>query len=163
MLASKHPFEQVHSPAFSHSGHRSPIEARLGLNGCSLDLLIAHPAPPALPFWAEEQRTLIDVLHAHLTDKDRFILMGDFNTTPWSMSYKNLPGKRVADPRWSRTWHSPIPFLGLPLDHVFIGEGLTPTGFHSGPNVGSDHMPIFTRLALDPSCEAGPDQAGLAL
>jgi len=86
--------------------------------------------------------------------KDRVILAGDFNSTPWSGAFarfeESLPLTRVT--RALPTWPSPnlrrpilnVPFLAI--DHVFVGTGLAATSVRRGPPTGSDHYPVIVDL-----------------
>lgn len=89
--------------------------------------------------------------------KDRMILAGDFNSTPWSFTRRRQDA-RFALIRRTRalfSWPtrlpsdripSPIPFL--PIDHVFAGPAWTTVSVERGPRLGSDHYPVIVKLAL---------------
>ncbi|WP_421656253.1 hypothetical protein [Leptothermofonsia sp. ETS-13] len=38
--------------------------------------------------------------------------------------------------------------IAIPIDHCLISPELTVTGIWTGPNVGSDHLPLITDLAI---------------
>jgi endonuclease/exonuclease/phosphatase (EEP) superfamily protein YafD len=40
----------------------------------------------------------------------------------------------------------PVP--GIPIDHVLVTPDLVPLRVERGPDVGSDHFPLFVELAL---------------
>jgi len=89
------------------------------------------------------------------------ILAGDFNSTPWSYALRRfdraVPLERVtrAFPTWPskqatfRGVHT-IPAFGpvMPVDHVYLGEGLKAVDIRRGPYLGSDHYPVISRIAL---------------
>lgn len=80
------------------------------------------------------------------------IAVGDFNATPWSQRVRAL--LRDADlgqhqtgfsPR--PTWPSgPVALAGIPIDLCVHNKALTIAEHHVGPNVGSDHYPIYCRV-----------------
>jgi endonuclease/exonuclease/phosphatase (EEP) superfamily protein YafD len=88
--------------------------------------------------------------------KDRMIVTGDFNSTPWSFSMQRqdrLFGLErrthglftwpATDPHHFRI-HSPIPLL--PLDQVYAGAGWRAISIQRGPRIGSDHFPLAIDL-----------------
>lgn len=54
------------------------------------------------------------------------------------------------------TFHARVPLIRWPLDHVFHSNHFTLLQLERGPAWGSDHFPVFIRLALTP--EAAPAQ-----
>lgn len=97
----------------------------------------------------------------HLTDPKRTILVGDFNSTPWSFSRRredrkiglerrthalfSWPARNVAHPKWAALF--PI----LPIDHIYAGSDWRTVSIRRGPRLGSDHYPVVITLALTPS------------
>ena len=81
--------------------------------------------------------------------KERLIITGDFNSTPWSFARKwedarnGLERRTQALPSWPTTFG--VPFL--PIDHIYAGAGLRTVRVERGPNLGSDHYPIVAVLA----------------
>jgi endonuclease/exonuclease/phosphatase (EEP) superfamily protein YafD len=92
--------------------------------------------------------------------KDRLIIVGDFNLTPWSFTLARLD-RRLGLERRDRavaTWPAcprpgpwPVcvpPFL--PIDHVYAGPAWRTVAITRGPRLGSDHYPLVVDLALEP-------------
>lgn len=82
----------------------------------------------------------------------RVVLLGDLNLTPWSPRFRTLLGEtglRDAAPAqpFAVTWRSPLPLVGLPLDHVLTGPGLAVTCARVGADVGSDHLPVIVDVS----------------
>jgi len=46
------------------------------------------------------------------------------------------------------TWPTEIPFLFSPIEHFLLNPALVPVDFEVGPNIGSDHLPIFLEIAV---------------
>ena len=93
--------------------------------------------------------------------KDRLILTGDFNSTPWSFALQRAD-KRFGMERRDRAlfswpagpltvWLISPPFAFLPIDHVYAGSAWRTVKIERGPRgLGSDHLPLVTTLALQP-------------
>lgn len=89
--------------------------------------------------------------------RDRTIVAGDFNSTPWSFA------RRREDKAWGLvrrtralfTWPAarrshnrlPAPFPWLPIDHLYAGPGWATVRVERGPELGSDHYPVVVTLA----------------
>lgn len=89
--------------------------------------------------------------------KDRLILAGDFNSTPWSFSLRRQD-RRFALERRTRalaSWPAgevsrlriASPFPLLPIDHVYAGKAWRTLAVRRGPALGSDHYPVVVTLA----------------
>jgi endonuclease/exonuclease/phosphatase (EEP) superfamily protein YafD len=92
--------------------------------------------------------------------RDRLIIAGDFNLTPWSFALRRID-RRLGLERRDRaiaTWPAcprpgpwPVcvpPFL--PIDHAYVGAGWRTVAIGRGPRLGSDHFPLVVDLALEP-------------
>ncbi len=86
--------------------------------------------------------------------RERMILTGDFNATPWSFQIRRLDrslGLTRRD-RAVATWPAqilgrPWPLPILPIDHVYAGPGWATVKVERGPWLGSDHYPLIVTLA----------------
>jgi endonuclease/exonuclease/phosphatase (EEP) superfamily protein YafD len=89
--------------------------------------------------------------------KDRLIVSGDFNSTPWSFSMRRqdrmfgLERRTRALASWpagdfSRLHvASPIPLLAI--DQIYAGRAWRTVQVRRGPKLGSDHYPVVITLA----------------
>jgi endonuclease/exonuclease/phosphatase (EEP) superfamily protein YafD len=113
-----------------------------------VQIVTTHPPSPGAPGerWDRDRQlaTIKDGLDSGLP----FVVMGDFNTTPWGHAYASVPGERAGDPRFEGTFPSFAGVLGLPIDHIRFGGGLTLTEYHVGASIGSDHLPLFATFAF---------------
>jgi endonuclease/exonuclease/phosphatase (EEP) superfamily protein YafD len=91
------------------------------------------------------------------SSRQRLIVTGDFNSTPWSFSRRNwdkafgIPRRDVALFSWPtdivrrKKIRALAPFL--PIDHVYAGPGWATVSVTRGPSLGSDHYPVVAILA----------------
>ncbi|MDP1632085.1 MAG: endonuclease/exonuclease/phosphatase family protein [Caulobacter sp.] len=92
--------------------------------------------------------------------RDRLILTGDFNSTPWSFSLRRqdrlfgLERRTRGLASWPAGQVSRLnlaaPFPLFPIDHVYAGAGWRTVEVRRGPRLGSDHYPVVVTLAARP-------------
>lgn len=161
---------RVHEPL----GDQLPIFDALICPGADLEgwaegcvaLIALHAVRPALPAgFIGVSPTRRDAMLAAATaaaqrriaEGYRVVLMGDFNTTPWSASFRRVlddsglldsaiqPSER---PHWPRpTWFSRWPGLGLPIDHILLSPAWRIHERRLGPFFGSDHRPLVIEVS----------------
>jgi hypothetical protein len=108
------------------------------------------PAPllaktPAL--WQSVQMAVL-AGYARSLGRDQ-ILMGDFNSVPWSDVQTAFRAATWVDNRGPlvTTWPAQLPApLRVPIDTVFVGGGLTIRDLSAGPDLGSDHLPLIAEI-----------------
>lgn len=92
--------------------------------------------------------------------RDRMIVAGDFNLTPWSFGLAHLD-KRLRLERRDRaipSWPAMRRLSGklvalpafLPIDHIYAGPEWRTVAIRRGPRLGSDHYPLIIDLKLQP-------------
>jgi endonuclease/exonuclease/phosphatase (EEP) superfamily protein YafD len=118
-------------------------------------LALLHPRVPAGSGDADRHTRLLHAAgDAVQAAGGSGIVMGDLNTTPWSARYKELvEDAGLEDTREGRglqtTWPSFLPtILRIPIDHVLVTPDLAAAEREVGPEVGSDHLPVWVELAL---------------
>lgn len=82
------------------------------------------------------------------------ILVGDLNTTPYSLYFKKL--EKISGLRSfmrghgvSGTWPNFLPFLcRIPLDHVLVSASIEVLERNVNPDLCSDHFPVTSRLRI---------------
>ena len=101
--------------------------------------------PPGL------QKLQLASLNATLDElpKDRMILAGDFNSTPWSFALRGMDRRSglIRRTRALASWPATQPFPVLPIDQVYAGAGWRTVSVTRGPKLGSDHYPVVVVLA----------------
>lgn len=81
------------------------------------------------------------------------ILMGDFNVTPYSPSFRRLLERSgLVDTgrgrNWEATWLSRFPLFGLPIDHILVSPEITVAERKVMGWLGSDHRPVLAELRV---------------
>ncbi len=99
-----------------------------------------------------------ELARARVAAGDRVMLLGDLNTTPFSIAFRRtLEAGNLADTasapaesprRPLPTWFSTLPAAGLAIDHALIGPGISVVERRLGPDIGSDHRPLVIDIRL---------------
>lgn len=150
-LFSKYPFENYH---FSYFGtiNRPRITASMRLSGKTVTVIFAHPV---IPIYLNDIRNgeLLEIAGQCGSAKTPLILFGDLNCSPWSYYFeKLLELGRLTDsergfglhPTWSARMHFPW----FPIDHCLTSSEFFTLKREVGPDIGSDHLPVFVKLEL---------------
>lgn len=153
MFLSKIPWDSARSRLFGEAGVRS-IEARFQWKGHAFALFGIHPVPPAREEGTRfRNEQIAAVAEEVLKEKGPVIVAGDFNATPWSFSFGDFIGRTgLRDAALGfgiqNTWRNETGFVRIPIDHVCISKGIGIRSFRVGPDIGSDHYPVFTELVF---------------
>ena len=166
VLYSKTPMSNVQLQKFNT---RSAVNmtASVEVAGKEMSIVAIHPFPPiTLDMFIDRNRAFAAVSDYVRSQTTPVILAGDFNTTMWSPYYRQL--ERTTKLKNSRdgfgilpTWPSSLAYLRLPnlkpltklaqipIDHCLASPSLQVVDMHTGPNIGSDHLPIVVDFHLD--------------
>lgn len=112
-----------------------------------VQFVTTHPPSPGDPGLMRDRDQQLAAAGAYVDASRPFVIAGDFNSTPWGRAYNAVPGTRAGDPRFEGTFPALLGPLGLPIDHIRFG-GLILTDYRVGPDIGSDHLPLFATFAL---------------
>lgn len=131
------------------------ILATVERNGRSVTICGAHPYPPMSPGTAESRdrqlRKLAELVAAEPGDR---IVVGDFNSTSWSPAFADLAARTgLIDSRLGLgvqpTWPTFLPgLLRIPIDHCLVSPGIAVIDRRTGPDVGSDHLPVIVDVTV---------------
>lgn len=139
-------------------GSRRPLlVADLVFEGAPLRLMSAHVTLPKTQGTAAAQARELVALGQWAADAMRMgnavVLVGDFNAAPFSGQFRemlDLGGLRNSQLGWplQMTWPAgwPVP-LQIAIDHLVHSPDLATLTRQTGPEIGSDHLPLRVTLA----------------
>lgn len=119
-----------------------------------VSIFATHPFPPVGRSGVEFRNNQFDsIVRNRNSFKESMILLGDLNTTSWSYGFKNLvKGMDLYDSRRGYgigfSWPTTIPVLSVPIDHCLVSKDIEVLKREIGPDLGSDHCPIYIELKI---------------
>ncbi len=135
------------------------VRCRIELpGGDEVTFIGLHPRPPvpheATDTTQRDAELLLVARELHGTT-GAAIVAGDLNDVAWSRTtrlFRRVSG--LLDPRVGRglftTFPAHLPWLRMPLDHVFASAHFLLDRLHRPRSFGSDHLPIFARFVYEP-------------
>ncbi len=154
-LFSQIPFRDAEIRPFPGTGRHYAI-GTLDIDAVPLVLAVGHAASPlggqsAAALRDRQLATLADV-RREFADRE-ILLMGDFNTSPWSLAFRRLlsrSGLRDAAGGFGYrpTWPAQRPWLGIPIDHHVVSDGIVVKRFSVVGPTGSDHLAVYSELGF---------------
>ena len=145
-VLSRVPFEYTERVLRTDTGRRAYLVADLAAPWRDTQIVALHARTPLTQRTLTARNAILNAEDDRLAAQDTFILLGDLNLTPWSPTFRGLPGQRAGDPRLSNTWPTFAPLLGLSIDHIMFDGELELVEFKVLDSVGSDHYPILARF-----------------
>lgn len=123
------------------------------VNG-QFQLIGLHLDWPLTSISTTRQKQQIDWLKNTLSSKkDNVIVVGDFNTTPWSINYKNISSGGILNANsgiaLQGTWPSWLSYFSLPIDHFFYTNSITIKNYQISDDYGSDHRAIIVDFLIE--------------
>jgi endonuclease/exonuclease/phosphatase (EEP) superfamily protein YafD len=159
MIASRIAWERASTFTLSSSYSPSvyatfcPAPQR-GPAGC-VDVLGVHPVSPIGANRAHRRDRELSAIAEFVRERqpERFVVLGDFNTTPWSVRFSELLERSgLSESPLGRgltaTWTSRNPLFGLPIDHVLVGRDIQVLDQEVGRDIASDHYPVSATLGF---------------
>ncbi len=159
LLMSRHPIASVLIKTFTDRWSPS-IVARLDVDGQTIVLIATHPPAPMDSTTWENRNEHLQELAGYVAELNEPVLVaGDLNVTMWSPHFNDLLEQTTLNeardsyginPTFPASrWGLDLPWpLRVPLDHVLASEEWAVLGCKTGPNVGSDHLPLIVDLEL---------------
>jgi endonuclease/exonuclease/phosphatase (EEP) superfamily protein YafD len=127
----------------SHEGQLFGVRAEVDLGDRRLRLFGVHLNWPVMPRPARGRNAQLQVLGRELSEcRGACVVVGDFNTTPWSSHYRDLlntSGFRdcTAGLGLKPTWPSALPaLLRIRIDHCLASAGVSVAGVADRPGRG---------------------------
>lgn len=120
-------------------------------------ILTTHPLAPTSEERAGLRDAQLDFAAGWAADQQgHYLVVGDFNATPWSWPFRNLVAS--GDLRNSQRGFGLQPtfstmsntILRVPIDHLLHSDGLRIRDRRLGPSLGSDHFPLIVDLEYLP-------------
>ena len=151
-LFSRFPLDDLHFRRLHHDDVYMLV-GRFTLGSTPVTLVVAHPVPPSGPAYSALRNEQLDELSEIVRgfQASEVILLGDLNTSPWSPVYRRFEqsiglrnGARGFGLR--PTWPTGFRPLMIPLDHCLLSSGLRAVSLETGPEVGSDHLPVLVEI-----------------
>lgn len=143
-------------PLHENTEFNSPfvLSLKATINNKEFYIFALHPLPPATNQWTKDRNDEISNLVSYINtlDKNKVILLGDFNLSPWSKAYKKITSQMPEMKNTAQgtgihfTWHGSI--IQTQIDHIFVGNTVNITGFGSKKVNGSDHNLIWAKVQL---------------
>ncbi|WP_068412896.1 endonuclease/exonuclease/phosphatase family protein [Labrenzia sp. OB1] len=145
-----------------YNADRELLSLTLETDAGPLHLLALHPdSPRTEPRWRNKRRYFdaADGIIAGLkAEKDGPVLaIGDWNSSPWSARFQQVLSEndlKTAYPgRWPQTTRFFFDYrlhwiLGAPVDQFAVTNDLQVISVSTGPDIGSDHLPLIVELGL---------------
>lgn len=140
---------------------RPHLRADVEMAGRTLQVIVAHlPLEHAAFSLVSAAGSEIDLLAKRSIEGSPSLLVGDFNKTPFSLLHRRLRRHGLRDsfqeagigpgftfPVFGRYLHLPLPPL-VRIDYVWRTPGIRVTSCGTGPDGGSDHLPVQAEVEL---------------
>lgn len=152
-ILSQIPIEGARVQDFGDQGFPS-IVSQLQYAGRPVTLVLTHLFPPVSPAGEQQRNHQLEAIAARRPDFNKtLILIGDLNTTSWSTFFKNVIDKTdLYDSRQGfgiqASWPTLFPLMLVPIDHCLVSTDITVLDRALGPNIGSDHYPLYVKLGF---------------
>jgi len=127
--------------------NKPSIVSNLELENQILSVVATHPIPPINQTTFENRnKQLTNIIRDRNKFSDNLIIAGDFNTSSFSNHFEKLVEGDLVDSRIGfgllPTWPANYEILQTTLDHFLVSKNLKVIDRKTGPNIGSDHLPI---------------------
>ncbi len=147
--------EQTAFISLPHTSERRLISVRLHLDQQPIHLLSLHVIRPrnawTSSYQAEEFAALAQWAQQRQKAGEAVLIVGDFNTTPWSQRFQQLlkQGHLLNGQRGyglQATWPAAFPLL--PIDLCIHSQPLMLTHYAAGQTFSGDHKPLHIHFQL---------------
>lgn len=135
-----------------------PLGTKFGLlftpDDQTFQILAVHPfAPITGAYAAERNAQFADIVSFVKESTVPTIVVGDFNSTPWSPYFQQLLEESgLSDSRLSfgivPTWHAHNFLFQLPIDFALVSADILVSDFYSAQKNSADHLPIVLKFKM---------------
>ncbi|WP_144392843.1 endonuclease/exonuclease/phosphatase family protein [Pleionea sediminis] len=149
---SKRPLITLEERVWGDAGLPS-IYAELMLEGIKVSLVSTHPLPPiSFEYYTQRNQQIEKIIADMALINQPKIISGDFNLSFWSTQYQRLGLDKYNNTRKGfgtlPSWPVQAPLFYIPIDHILVSDELNYTNTKTGPDIGSDHLPVITEISL---------------
>jgi endonuclease/exonuclease/phosphatase (EEP) superfamily protein YafD len=144
-------------------GYNFPIISAVVHSGLGdVQVIVSHPLPPAgWDYWKQEKIFFDAVTKMCEKRKSSFVVLGDLNATTYSYQLSRFRSEaNLCDSCQGfgiqPSWPANCPPLWIDIDHCLFSNDLKAVARRIGPDVSSDHLPLFVELAARKYPYCGP-------
>jgi endonuclease/exonuclease/phosphatase (EEP) superfamily protein YafD len=154
MLLSKVPLSRT-NVVFVGDAQVPSIVANVHLPQGEIFLIGTHPVPPiSSEFSNLRNNQLAELSNLIAEQKKPVLLIGDLNTSPWSVHFSRLLKESGLQNSMKHfgfqpSWPVGNRFLRIPLDHVLHSPDILIHNRAVGPDVGSDHFSVLIDFSIE--------------
>jgi endonuclease/exonuclease/phosphatase (EEP) superfamily protein YafD len=146
-------FEMKSTVDYFHLNHTPSIISNLKIEKLDFTIVATHPVPPmGQNEFLNRNRHLSTIVSRRASFSENFILVGDFNMSSFSNHFTELLQSDLEDSRIGfgllPTWPAGFFVFQTTLDHCLVSNNLEVLERTTGPNIGSDHLPISVVIGV---------------
>jgi endonuclease/exonuclease/phosphatase (EEP) superfamily protein YafD len=156
-ILSRVPWESADLVKLGPKGDAQGLAIRFEWHGRKISLMDIHSYHPTTAEKMVDRLLMQDSMIQWSSERqhagDAVIIAGDFNCTPWASLFRNfIRDSGLIDSSRGRVFEA-TRNVGYPnrllIDHVFVSKDCYVVNREVGPDIGSDHRPVFVDLAFD--------------
>lgn len=140
---------------------REYVSFKVATGNGTIRLVTVHPTSPRTRSQFRDRQTYFEMLSGELEalaeagDNTPLLVMGDWNTAPWSAFFADFLARHDLGTRFPGGFPQTTRFFydyrlrwlfGANVDHIATSRGLSVSNVRLGPNIGSDHLPLIVDL-----------------
>ena len=150
---SKLPFHRVDDESLANA-RRPSVDVVVSIANSELRIIGTHPPPPmSQQLFMERNKMLQALADVTKIQFEPLVVLGDFNTTPWSYHFRELIiNGQLLDGRRGLgilpTWPANFFPLQIPIDHILLNDGARVVNMQTSTGLSSDHRTIWADLQL---------------
>lgn len=120
----------------------------------TIGIIGTHPEPPFNKKSAKIRNTHLSQMVKEFSAYTKpLVILGDLNCTPYSHHFKEvLKGLRLKDSRCNfglmSSWPTGFFPMLIPIDHCLYNDKCSLIERRVGPDIGSDHFPIYATIGF---------------